>query len=197
MPAKRKGGPPRTSSRQRSPPEWPAFSEPVAQETRAVYILLVLRRFSLGERNGRWGKWQRCLQHEAKSRCHVEWAVLGLWQSSEMTAGSGGASSERHALEADSRDRRRSGPGSLAPACDGPASLSLPQAPCSLPTPLPISFPEVQSADPAIRWRDLGLQREPLQRQHPVPVDHHGDLGQDAPHVTPSPIPTPADPPGN
>lgn len=45
--------------------------------------------------------------------------------------------------------------------------LSLPQATCSLPTLLSISFPEVQSPEPAIRWEKQWQQRELLQRQHP------------------------------
>lgn len=60
-----------------------------------------------------------------------------------------------------------SGPGSLALPCDDPASLSLPQATCSLPTLLSISFPEVQSPEPAIRWRKQWQQRELPQHQHP------------------------------
>lgn len=60
-----------------------------------------------------------------------------------------------------------SGPGSLALPCDDPASLSLPQATCSLPTLLSISFPEVQSPEPAIRWEKQWQQSELLHNQHP------------------------------
>lgn len=57
--------------------------------------------------------------------------------------------------------------GQLALPCDDPASLSLPQATGSLPTLLSISFPEVQSPEPAIRWEKQWQQRELLQHQHP------------------------------